>query len=112
MVVIHLGPYHPDTPEVDIPIIDYSSREWREDEEVLEYVLPPTSPGQLPNIIFGCSVFGYGIYAPEEVIKSDFPLRVIKYAMKVGVTAFDTWEEGTLGEEEWKGIVGKILDGR
>ncbi|RXK35729.1 hypothetical protein M231_07018 [Tremella mesenterica] len=92
MVVIHLGPYHPDTPEVDIPIIDYSSREWREDEEEeeLEYVLPPTSPGQLPNIIFGCSVFGYGIYAPEEVIKSDFPLRVIKYAMKVGVTAFDT----------------------
>ncbi|KAK4689336.1 hypothetical protein P7C73_g755, partial [Tremellales sp. Uapishka_1] len=78
----HLSSY--DTASVpDLPI----------DHPLPEHVLPKNETKgnlPLPPIILGCAPFGWGIYADDSSISSDFPLRIVRLALRSGVTAFDT----------------------
>lgn len=46
----------------------------------------------LPPVILGCAAFGYNIYAKEDDVMSDLPLKLVKQALDAGVSAFDTCE--------------------
>lgn len=47
-------------------------------------------------------MFGYGIYSDNAFVKGGDPVRVIRYALRCGINAFDTCERqheaGAAGE--------------
>ena len=47
---------------------------------------------RLPPVVLGCATFGYGIYQDKTNIVSDLPVRVVRLALRSGITAFDTCE--------------------
>jgi aryl-alcohol dehydrogenase-like predicted oxidoreductase len=92
-----VGPYHPSRPEESIPelptsIPDPDSEKPAENERLPENLSTSTSDGDLafPAIVLGCAVFGYGIYFAKDQVLSDTPVRLIRYALRCGINAFDT----------------------
>ncbi|WWC71838.1 uncharacterized protein I206_105797 [Kwoniella pini CBS 10737] len=98
MSSLPLPPYHPDQPEPSVPSFDIDSIPDEEidhpsgNEELLPKVLksPDDRNVIFPPLILGVSTFGYGIYADDDNIKSDLPLRIVRLAMRCGINAFDT----------------------
>ncbi|WWC91542.1 uncharacterized protein L201_006488 [Kwoniella dendrophila CBS 6074] len=94
----YLSPYHPDQLEPKVPSFDISTIPDEEidqpagNQELLPKALksPATRKVIFPPLILGCSTFGYGIYADDDNIKSNLPLRIIRLAMRCGINAFDT----------------------
>ncbi|TXT11113.1 hypothetical protein VHUM_01864 [Vanrija humicola] len=85
-----LAPYHPDQPEPTLRA--WAASDIPSDEEDVippAEVLPPAD-GQLPRIILGCAPFGYGIYADKSAVEGVEPVRLVRAALRAGVTAFDT----------------------
>lgn len=96
-----LTPAHPDAPEPAVAPFDLA----RVPDEAADRVpaterLPPPDanpadvPGALPlpRIVLGCAPFGQGIYAatgtPADA--AALPLRIVRAALRAGITAFDT----------------------
>lgn len=54
----------------------------------------PRAEGELhlPPVVLGCATFGYGLYQDTSNIVSDLPVRVVRLALRSGITAFDTGE--------------------
>jgi len=44
----------------------------------------------LSPVVLGCATFGYGIYQDKSEIVSTLPVRVVRLALRAGITAFDT----------------------
>lgn len=93
-----LPPTHPDQPEEAIPPFPSPIPENSEDVIPADEVLPParapagTPNPPIPRVVLGCATFGYGVYAAREDVRSSMPVRVVRAALKAGVTAFDTGE--------------------
>lgn len=43
-------------------------------------------------MVLGCATFGYGIYQDEDKVVGELPVRVVRLALRAGMTAFDTGE--------------------
>ncbi|PWN51884.1 Aldo/keto reductase [Violaceomyces palustris] len=41
-------------------------------------------------LVFGCGVFGTGMYNPDQTLNSDLPLRTLRLALDYGINTFDT----------------------
>lgn len=47
----------------------------------------------LPRIVLGCAPFGFGVYTTDSgVVRSTLPARIVRAALRAGMTAFDTGE--------------------
>ncbi|KAL7421550.1 hypothetical protein Q5752_003319 [Cryptotrichosporon argae] len=91
-----LAPNHPDRPEELIPPFP-SVPDGPADVMPAHLVLAPNPRGlpadervRLPPVILGCAPFGYGIYAPTDEVRSAMPLRLVRAALRAGITGFDT----------------------
>nr|ODN89243.1 galactose dehydrogenase [Cryptococcus depauperatus CBS 7855] len=102
-MLTHLPPYHPFQPEpaiapFDIHSVPDEAVDKPSNNELLPKVLNVdktlektlTTGVAFPPLILGCSTFGYGIYADDDNVKSDMPLRVVRLALRYGINAFDT----------------------
>ena len=98
--------YHPDQPDDPIPpyaaIPDEGPLDQSHPDELLPAAVnggaasndsPParqSSTLQLPRLVLGCATFGDGIFAASDAVRSDMPARVVRLALRSGMTAFDT----------------------
>jgi hypothetical protein len=98
--------YHPDQPEDPIPPYAAIPDEGALDQAVPDELLPAgatagaasndspparqSSTLQLPRLVLGCATFGDGIFAASDAVRSDMPARVVRLALRSGMTAFDT----------------------
>lgn len=94
--------FHPDQPEDDIPPYASAPDEGSLDAPVDAEKLPVTDAERsigrknggerfrLPRVVLGCATFGDGIFAAKDAVRSDMPVRVVRLALRSGMTAFDT----------------------
>lgn len=95
--------FHPDQPEDVISPYASLPDEGELDAVVKEESLPSAARlvrfggddgrFRLPRVVLGCATFGDGIFAAKDAVRSDMPVRVVRLALRNGITAFDT---GTL----------------
>jgi hypothetical protein len=96
--------YHPDQPEDKIPPYASQPEEGELDAVIPAEILPSAQQSkstpsaaadtrgtlQLPRLVLGCATFGDGIFAASDAVRSDMPARVVRLALRSGMTAFDT----------------------
>lgn len=97
-----LPPNHPDQPEPSIPDfsltdIDDGPEDQAGPDEIISSESSTAASGSatlsLPRVVLGCATFGTGIYADDPSRSQDgMPLRVVRLALRSGITAFDTGE--------------------
>ena len=85
-----IGPYHPSKEEEILPDLP-AIIEDNEEDQPGESIVPRSTDGESP-VILGCAVFGYGIYSATSFVQGGEPLRVLRYALRSGINAFDTCE--------------------
>ncbi|WVQ72962.1 hypothetical protein IAR50_002524 [Cryptococcus sp. DSM 104548] len=94
----YLSPYHPSQPEPHIAPFDLSKTP---DEDIdkansNKELLPKVSKNPnsknvvLSPLILGCGAFGYGMYTDQDHLNSSLPLRIVRLALRSGITSFDT----------------------
>ncbi|GMK58164.1 hypothetical protein CspeluHIS016_0501960 [Cutaneotrichosporon spelunceum] len=86
---------HPYSPEEVLPPVPLPLPSEEADAIPVSEVLSPPLPNpalavSLPRLILGCGPFGYGIYAPAEEVRTTMPARIVRAALRAGMTAFDT----------------------
>ena len=106
----YLPPSHPDQPEEVIQALPSSIPDEEADKPQPELVIQvccvwslgrytysdnqsrPAVDGELPlsPVVLGCATFGYGIYQDKSEIVSTLPVRIVRLALRAGITAFDT----------------------
>jgi D-arabinose 1-dehydrogenase len=104
----YLPPSHPDQPEEIIEALPSTIPDEEIDKPQPELVIQvcsalrtttytdsqsrPAVNGELAlsPVVLGCATFGYGIYQDKSEIVSTLPVRVVRLALRAGITAFDT----------------------
>jgi hypothetical protein len=103
----HLPPSHPDQPEEIIDALPSTIPDEEIDkpqpELVIQVCLSQTKTYTdtqsrpavdeelaLSPVVLGCATFGYGIYQSKADIVSTLPVRIVRLALRAGITAFDT----------------------
>ncbi|BEI90139.1 uncharacterized protein CcaverHIS019_0302090 [Cutaneotrichosporon cavernicola] len=86
---------HPYNPEEVLPPTPLPLPEEVADVIPPSEVLPPPIPNSaldvtLPRIVLGCAPFGYGVYADRDAVRTTMPARIVRAALRAGMTAFDT----------------------
>lgn len=108
MSTSYLPPSHPDQPEEIIEALPSTFPDEEIDNPQPELVIQvysrkstkldandqsrPSADGQLAlsPVVLGCATFGYGIYQNKSDIVSTLPVRIVRLALRAGITAFDT----------------------
>ncbi|KAL7412575.1 NADP-dependent oxidoreductase domain-containing protein [Mrakia frigida] len=82
---------HPSAPEPSISFVELASTTDTSEDLPLGPLVPADAQGWSPLAV-GCATLGYGIYAPPPTTKEDLemPLRMVRLALRYGVTVFDT----------------------
>ncbi len=86
------GPYHPDQEEEVLPPLPDNIPDEETDRPNPSEILPTLGEGDISPVVLGCAVFGYGIYSNQSFVQGVEPLRVLRYALRSGINAFDTCE--------------------
>ena len=90
----HTSPFHPSQPEDVLPPLKASDiPDDDSDHPPPELILKPSTSSDtqsLPPVVLGCATFGYGIYAEKDDCLGPLPVRVVRYALRAGINAFDT----------------------
>ncbi|ODN81436.1 hypothetical protein L202_01866 [Cryptococcus amylolentus CBS 6039] len=94
----YLSPYHPYQPEPNIAPFDLAKipdediDKANTNQELLPKALksPNSKNVVLSPLILGCAAFGYGMYTDQDHLTSSLPLRIVRLALRSGITSFDT----------------------
>jgi len=101
---------HPSQPEEVIPPLDAPIPDTASDRPPTELILkvrlhthdsfhlshtnqkpaPNRNDLPLPALVLGCATFGFNIYAEQSACLGPEPVRVVRYALRAGINAFDT----------------------